>query len=64
MRLFAVRDALPFYKQAQHLLSAREQAHQTFARAMAIVQKLAAKMEDEAKRSNFHSKPSLMASHA
>jgi DNA-binding SARP family transcriptional activator len=31
----------------------REQAHQAFARAMAIVQKLAAKMEDEARRSNF-----------
>lgn len=31
----------------------REQAHQAFARAMAIVQKLAVKMEDEARRSNF-----------
>src|SRR5205807_8575992 len=31
----------------------REQAHQAFARAMAMVQKLAAKMEDEARRSNF-----------
>lgn len=31
----------------------REQAHQAFARAMAIVQQLAAKMEDEARRSNF-----------
>ena len=30
-----------------------EQAHQAFARAMAIVQKLAANMEDEARRSNF-----------
>jgi hypothetical protein len=30
-----------------------EQAHQAFARAMAIVHKLAAKMEDEARRSNF-----------
>src|SRR5207248_4682780 len=31
----------------------REQAHQAFARAMAIMQKLAANMEDEARRSNF-----------
>jgi len=31
----------------------REQAHRAFARAMAIVQKLAANMEDEARRSNF-----------
>ncbi len=31
----------------------REQARQAFARAMAIVQKLAAKMEDETRRSNF-----------
>lgn len=30
-----------------------EPAHQAFARAMAIAQKLAAKMEDEARRSNF-----------
>ena len=35
----------------------REQAHQAFARAMAIVQKLAAKMEDEARRSNFLAEP-------
>jgi tetratricopeptide (TPR) repeat protein len=35
----------------------REQAHQKFARAMAIVQKLAAKMEDEARRSNFLTEP-------
>ncbi|MFL5665948.1 MAG: hypothetical protein ACJ8BW_32065, partial [Ktedonobacteraceae bacterium] len=35
----------------------REQAHRTFARAMAIVQKLAAKIEDEAKRSNFLTEP-------
>jgi len=35
----------------------REQAHQMFARAMAMVQKLAAKMEDEARRSNFLAEP-------
>jgi tetratricopeptide (TPR) repeat protein len=37
----------------------REQAHQMFARAMAIVQKLAAKMEDEARRSNFLAEPAV-----
>jgi tetratricopeptide (TPR) repeat protein len=42
----------------------REQAHQMFARAMAIVQKLAAKMEDEARRSNFLSKHLLVAGYA
>jgi hypothetical protein len=35
----------------------REQAHQTFARAIAVVQKLAAKMEDEARHSNFLAEP-------
>src|SRR6266516_3092974 len=35
----------------------REQAHQMFARAMAMMQKLAAKMEDEARRSNFLAEP-------
>ena len=35
----------------------REQAHQTFARAIAMVQKLAAKMEDEARHSNFLAEP-------
>ncbi|MGH2498195.1 MAG: ATP-binding protein [Ktedonobacteraceae bacterium] len=37
----------------------REQAHQAFARAMAMVQKLAAKMEDEARRSNFLAEPAV-----
>jgi tetratricopeptide (TPR) repeat protein len=37
----------------------REQTHQMFTRANVIVQKLAAKMEDEARRSNFLAEPEV-----